>query len=333
MKMQRTEARFNLLDEPWILVLSDGQKLREISLTDALVNAHKYRCLAGELPTQDIAVLRLLLAVLYTVFTRVDVDGSTGELNCEDDALDRWAALWKMGQFPETPIMKYLQQWHERFYLFHPERPFYQVPEAEVGTEYTSAKLNGTLSESANKIRLFPMRLGLYKDELTYSESARWLIYVNAYDDTSSKPKVKGLPSPGTGWLGKLGLISAEGSTLFETLLLNLPLMRDGETVWKRCCPVWELDTPRFGERTEINLPENPAELLTLQSRRLILRESNGMVKGYSLLGGDFFPRLSAFTEQMTVWRPVFEKKSGILSGFFAKNTCFCGGAVVESPV
>ena len=101
---------------------------------------------------------------------------------------------------------------------------FWQIPEAAVGTEYTVAKLNGELSESGNKVRLFPLCNGIKKQEMEYAAAARWLLYVNAYDDTSAKPKGKGLPSPGVGWPGKLGLIAAVGDNLFQTLMLNLTL-------------------------------------------------------------------------------------------------------------
>ena len=62
------EKEFNLLEEPWIRVRSPDCAVREVSLTDALLHAHEVTDLAGELPAQDAAVLRLLLAVLHTVF-------------------------------------------------------------------------------------------------------------------------------------------------------------------------------------------------------------------------------------------------------------------------
>ena len=317
-------AKFNLLEEPWIRVLTPEQVVREVSLTDALVNAHCYAGLAGELPTQDIAILRFLLAILYAVFSRVDADGEESPLESEDDALDRWAELWETGKFPKEPVAEYLNQWRERFWLFHPERPFYQVPEAAEGTEYASSKLNGTLSESANKVRLFPVRLGRDKQNLTFGEAARWLIYVNGFDDTAlkqpteSKKKYGKLPSPGAGWLGQLGLIVAEGDNLFETLMLNLVFLKDGEEMWQSYCPVWELQKPRNKERVEITVPNDPAALLTLQSRRLILEAENGVVTGYRLLGGDFFSKANAFAEQMTVWKPIYEKKE--ITGFQPKR-------------
>ena len=69
------EKEFNLLEEPWIRVRSPDCAVREVSLTDALLHAHEVTDLAGELPAQDAAVLRLLLAVLHTVFSRVDEQG------------------------------------------------------------------------------------------------------------------------------------------------------------------------------------------------------------------------------------------------------------------
>lgn len=314
------EKEFNLLDEPWIRVIQPDCSVKEVSLTDALVNAHTYCDLRGELATQDIAVLRLLLAVLHTVFERVDADGNPSPLKSPGDILTRWKTLWNLGHFPAEPIQTYLNGQHEKFWLFHPERPFWQIPVATKGTLYGAKKLNGTISESENKIRLFSMLSGVEKDELSYSEAARWLLYVNAYDDTSAKAskeykeqkKEAEKESPGVGWLGKLGLISAVGNNLFETLMLNLTLLRrpnNNEKWSQENYPCWEQPEPNVGERVKISMPDNAAQLLTLQSRRLILHRADGKVTGYSLLGGDFFPKEEAFAEQMTVWVPVSEEK------------------------
>ena len=307
------QVEFNLLDEPWIRVRDAACRVQEVSLADALLRAQEFTDLAGEMPTQDAAVLRLLLAVLQSVFCRVDAAGESAPLWDEDDAdaaVERWEELWSLGRIPEAPVRRYLARWHDRFWLFHPERPFYQVPEAEVGTEYAAAKLNGEIAESGNKLRLFSAYAGAGKAELRYAQAARWLLYVNGYDDTSAKPKGKNLPSPGAGWLGKIGLIYATGANLFETLLLNLVLAREDGRPWGEPRPCWELDAPRSRERTEIAPPDNQAELLTLQSRRLLLHRSGDKVTGYSLLGGDFFGRENAFFEQRTVWRRRAETKN-----------------------
>ncbi len=299
------EKAFNLLYEPWIVVLNLAGKTEEVSLLTALERAHEFRCLAGELPTQDLAVLRLLLATLYATFTRVDVQGNRKLIGNAEEALTRWKSLWELKRLPIEPIKARLCHYEERFYLFHPERPFYQVAGLDRGTNYTAAKLLGNISESSNKVRLFPVRTGSAKKEITYAEAARWLLYLNAFDDTSSKPSTRGqnMPSPGAGWLGKLGLIYANGINLFETLMLNFVMLNDNDEPWSNGNAAWELDEPRTGERVEIVHPQELLSLLTLQSRRLLLlREDDGVV-GYRLLGGDFFPKENAFTEQMTLWR------------------------------
>lgn len=299
------EKEFNLLDEKWIRVRLPDCSVREVSLYDALLHARQYSGLAGELPTQDMAILRLLLAVGYVVLERAGVDGQEREIEDADDALDRWSEYWEQGSFPEETLRACLEPYRERFYLFHPERPFYQVNEAGNGTEFTAAKLNGAISESSNKVRLFSFRQGAQKDVLTYPEAARWLIYLNGFDDTSAKCRDKGDGSPGAGWLGKLGLIAAQGDDLFQTLMLNLVMLDDRDEPWGKNRPVWTLDQPRTKERCEIPMPDNPAQLLTLQSRRLLLLRDERGVTGYRLLGGDFFDKVNAYAEQMTLWTHV----------------------------
>lgn len=96
------EKEFNLLDEPWVRVIDEQCKVSEISLTDVIVNSHKYKSLSGETPVQDIAVMRVILAVLHTVFSRVDENGDEFQLENDDkdEAGRRWKSLWKMKRFP-----------------------------------------------------------------------------------------------------------------------------------------------------------------------------------------------------------------------------------------
>ena len=73
--MGNQECEFNLLDEPWIKVMKENGTIEEVSLITVFEQAHLYTDLAGELATQNVAMLRLLLAVLHTVFSRVDEHG------------------------------------------------------------------------------------------------------------------------------------------------------------------------------------------------------------------------------------------------------------------
>lgn len=177
------EIEFNLLTEPWVRVRLPDNTVQEVSLTDALVHAQEYMDLAGEMPTQDAAMLRLLLAVLFTVFSRVNEVGEPEPLEDEEAALERWGALWELKHFPKQPIRDYLEQWKDRFWLFHPERPFWQVPEAKIGSPFKGGKLNGEVFESENKNNMFASYAGVEKNALTYAQAARWLVFLNNYDD------------------------------------------------------------------------------------------------------------------------------------------------------
>ncbi len=311
------DIEFNLIDEPWIRVaLIDGH-VEEKSLMDVVLNAHLYKGLAGEMAAQDIAVLRVLVALIHTVFTRVDESGNPSQVTEEKLCITRWKTLWESGRLPEKPIRDYLEQWRERFWLFHPERPFYQVPRATIGTKNTAGKLNGAVSESNNKIRLFSQVSGIGKRMMTYAESARWLLFLNGFDDCAAKQadKSDGSRSFTVGWLGKLGLIYAVGGNLFETIMLNMPMLHDNDMIpWMDDVPTWEMEKVRDSERETIKMPDNLAGLYTLQSRRIILERTDGQVTGYSLLGGDAFEDVNALGEPMTIWRTVRDKKTEVLS-------------------
>ncbi len=306
------QMEFNLLDEPWIRVMTEDCTVVERSLMQVLLNSHQYQRLAGELPTQDVALLRLLLAILQTVFYRVDPEGEDDPIEDRAAAIRRWQALWNAGRFPVQPIRTYLETWKDRFWLFHPEHPFYQVPAAAVGTKFKASKLNGELSESAHKMRLFPLRDGEEKETLSYAEAARWLVTLIGFDDSASTKKETGT---GTGWLGDRVNVYAIGENLFETLILNLVFLKDGKYVWAENIPAWEQPTMTTAKKREIPLPDNQAELLTLQSRRLILSREENRVTGFSSTGGDFFGkegRINAFSEQMTLWRAGKTPKNAV---------------------
>ena len=113
---QVTTPAFNLLDEPWIPVRTLAGEVCEVSLTQVLLEADQIAALAETSPPNLIALYRLLLAVLHRALT-------THHGPWKD--ADR--ARWYREGLPEAPIRAYLEQWRERFWLFHPEYPFMQV--------------------------------------------------------------------------------------------------------------------------------------------------------------------------------------------------------------
>lgn len=343
------DIEFNLIDKPWIKVIRDNLSVETLSLKDVLLHAQDYTDLAGETPAQNFAVLRMLLALVYTIFTRVDIDGTPDVLteiedadDAYDAALDRWQSLWELKHFPEKPIIDYLNQHHEEFWLFHPTNPFYQISlkqfQLHNGTFdiYSTPKLIGDVLESKNKdkMRPFSLRSGKDKDQIPYDEAARWLINLIAFDDTSAKrkssfsnitdkgkttfieaadslkkysvksnKKSKDKSKIGTGWAGKLGMIYCAWDNLFETLMLNLTFLKDGAEVWSQSpAPSWERTDTNVQVKHYLSCPDDPAALLSLQSRRVFLERKDDMVTGYLILPGDFFDETNAFSEQMTIW-------------------------------
>ena len=68
--------RYNLLDEKWIQVASKDT-VEKVSIKELFANAAKYKELAGDMKTQDFAVMRVMLAILHTVFSRFDSNGDS----------------------------------------------------------------------------------------------------------------------------------------------------------------------------------------------------------------------------------------------------------------
>lgn len=294
---------FNLLDEAWICVRAADCKVKEISLKDVFIHAHEYVDLAGETKTQDFAVLRLILAVMYTVFSRYDTEGNEITYYSEDQAFDLWEDIWNNGRLPAMPVEKYFEKWHDRFWLFDDEFPFYQSPTVKGKPEkpIKTSKMIGTLFESDNKNRHFIDRTRNNRN-LSYGEAARWLIHLICFDDRAAKA-----PVPKMTWVAKLGLIALRGKNLFETIMMNFNAIID---VGKACKPAWE----NVNHSTEYNkliaIPDNQAELLTIQSRQVYLCREKGMVTSYYMGGGDYFDENDVHSEQMTLWKRAREKKN-----------------------
>jgi len=320
------EKRFNLLMEPWIKVIDKDCREGEVSLIDLYKEANQWQSFNGETQTQDVAVMRLCLSVLHSIFARYDINGEYKPIESPEDALARWSSLWMLGKLPIDIIEKYLTKFEDRFWLIHPTTPFYQIASLEDTngiTYYKATKLNGTILQSGRDGNLRHRVLSQIETKtyrgMGFSEATRWLLHLNGFDDSSGKVRkeIKAelggkVQSSGLGWLGQLGLISANGENLHKTLLLNLVLLPDGsDNLWVAESPIWERSV-RDMERVEIGVPRNPSELLTLQSRRVFLDVEGEEVKGYKLLGGDFFGGSSKkekslseskYVEQMTLWK------------------------------
>lgn len=311
------DKEFCLLNEPWIKVLDQENTIKEVSLLDVFRDAHKYKSLAGETVTQDASILRLLLAIVITVFYRYDVDGQEDNVleyeDPEEVILERWSEYWKKGAFKADTFQKYLETYKERFFLFHPETPFWQVADLKDGTNYGIINLYGNIKESNNVASRhhFHMTDGHYVETVSYAETARWLVYNNAYS-INVKTKVDGKNKPtGVGRLGKLGLIIVEENTIYKTILMNLCALNGQGMAWNEPKPIWE-QPPKIEVGVEIVPPDNLPELYTIQSRRSLLQRKDGWVSGYRSVGGDYYSIINDLVEPMTLLKQDSKDKENI---------------------
>ncbi len=301
------EKEFNLIDEAWIPVTRSDGTYAEIGLKELFGSAHEIRSLSGEIATQDASVMRFLLATGYAVVLRETIKGESRELEDSDDAIERWRSYWERGRFDGKLFGDYLERWRDKFWLFEPERPFYQC-NIERGTSYDAKKLIGDLAESGNKIQMFSYLSRESKRSVSYGMAARWLLNLMAYDDASLKPTNKRsdgtkMDSAKVGWLGRIGLTYVVGNNLFETLMLNMALTDRSGELFADGKPTWEKESVSSEERVPVPIPDNPFDLLTVQSRRVKLIRENGEVTGYIETVGDQFPDGCQNIEMMSAWK------------------------------
>lgn len=314
------EVYFNLVDEPWIRVLDSAGTEREVSLREVFHQALKIRRITGELPTQSFAMVRLLLAVVHRALADADT-GVSGPIDADD-----WVETREDPAGLVADIDAYLDTWHDRFWMHHPVHPFMQVPDLATESGATSG-LAKIICDGPGSGTFLTTRLGLSLESITWAEAARWLIHVHAYDlagihtGVLGDPRVKGGKgySIGTGWTGQLGGILAVGTTLSETLLLNLVCADEvtdlrGGSRDVPDCPVWErppLTSAPEGWAADVTAkglpyrePTGPVDCYTWQSRRIRLFGDTERVRACINAQGDSLLPQNRFTvEPMSRWR------------------------------
>lgn len=300
---------YNLLDEPWIPVrLIDGT-ITDVGLLELLRRTTDIADLACELPTQSIAIQRLILAIAYRVAT-------------PRDARD-WARQWDDGA-PTEQMIEYLERWRDRFYLFGGRFPFMQVADLRTAKDAVSG-LEKLIADVPNGEQFFTTRHGRALACIPASEAARWLVHAQAYDPSGIRSGAvgdsqvkggKGYPI-GPAWCGHLGLVWLKGQDLDETLVLNLipastAALRgvDSSTEWGVCS--WEASEPESSVRGDYSLLDpagTPKELsiprlLTWHSRRIRLVGDSSGVTGVVLAQGDkLAPQEMRLYEPQSLWR------------------------------
>lgn len=277
----------NLATDPWIKVFTNDSETKTVSMIDFFENAQNYHGLAGEMSAQDAITLRFLLAVLTTVYSRVNTKGTSYSwIHLDDkfqvekveksdsmaeDLLSTWKDLFSAGRFSKA-VTNYLVANKEKFEF----NRLYQVDEetfnklakkkisAGKATSTVEVKqINRTISESNHSPVIFSPKTNSNKNKLEIDELVRWVIMYQNIAGVTDKNKVAST-SKSAGWYYKLNPVFIQQNNLFKTLMLNLVLenYEDGYRIER---PVWEFENTKKYVEFLVSNPD-----ITKQSRSMI---------------------------------------------------------------
>jgi CRISPR system Cascade subunit CasA len=305
----------NLVDDAWIPAQYINGRPSRISLRTALLEAQEIRGLALEAPTLLPAVLRQTLLPL--LLGALGAPRSTHE----------WAQRHAPGELSKdqrTKVEDHLDAHREHFELFDTERPFAQVGglEAQSGETKPVSLLIPSVA-TGNNVPMFTPFTEAYPFTLSGEDAALWLLHAHCWDTAAIKTGAKDDPAAKkgkttgnpTGPLGQFGVIVPEGRTLYETLMLNTPIIPDGLSADD--LPQWQR-----GEASGPTWESRPAggllDALTWQSRRIRLipqeSEDGERVRRVVVCAGDRLSLVRAEFEWHTAWTHTSKPKKGQLA-------------------
>jgi CRISPR system Cascade subunit CasA len=212
---------FNLASNPWIPVLDVAGGRRLVGIRDALCDAHRIERISPVSPLAEVALHRLILAILHRA-----LDGPSHTVKAVE--------LYESGQLPRNRIEDYLNAWKHRFNLFDPRYPFFQVPDLPDDSPLPWTKLLPECASGHNPT-LFDHTTDDNPPLVSPAEAAVALIVHQSFAPGGLIKRL-GVTSGKAGPLASAAVFLPQGATLFETLLLNLtPYDGAGdEPIWER---------------------------------------------------------------------------------------------------
>lgn len=286
--MTDQQNKFDLLHQPWLPCLDLNSKPLEhdANLREVFANAPELSAIQCETPLVTISLYRLLIAILLAALRYA---------NQAPRRVEEWAPLWRKRAFDMDLCNNYFNILGDRFDLFHLNYPFYQNLEArgrkdEQGNSF-SKRMPDMMHEIAwgNNPTLFDHHFESAGFALSPAQAARRLVAIQAFglSGTSGPP----MPNYRTAPLVKSVILLAQGNNLFETLMLNLPLVTKKE---KNDFPSWDTgkrpdwEDPRSADHEEGYLPRGMLDYLTWQNRLIWLKPESPvtqmkMSRGYAL--------------------------------------------------
>lgn len=306
---------FNIATDPWVPVIG-AHGPETLSLRDTILRAHELYSISGANGLENVAILRLLGAVIAAV--EPHSGGNT----------DDWWRAWEASSFDSNAYERYFDEHHDEFFLFG-DRPFMQVTTPPGKTRSESAEPNlYKLILSAPTPGRNPGNSTPAPDSVSPARATRELLTLLSWDSQGGKLNDEGkkseyglyrtLPSDG-------GALTLLGRDVKQTVLLNTPFeKRDADDL-----PTWDKSKWKDGVRPTLQpkrgqkyaTPRGIASYLTWPTRNIRLYpDADGNVTGVFVGYGWRFrqsadiPRL----EPSCGWRT--DKKLGTLAAGFRRD-------------
>lgn len=261
-----------------------GGEHRRLSLALCLTSAASIRAIVPDVATKTPAILRQVLLPV--------VMDALGPVTSDDD----WIALFSQREFTDgqiDAILSYLDRHRHRFDLLHPVQPFAQVGGMQtVQGDSKPPALLSPLQATGNNVPLFSSHIESTPSVFSPAQAAEWLLHAHCWDTAGIKtgavgdPAVRGSKTTGNpvGPLAGATVVMPAGPTLFDTLILNMPVEPAGRRPGDM--PQWRRDvaTPRWRSRTAVG----PLDVMTWQSRRIrLFAADDGSVTSVIVAAGD----------------------------------------------
>jgi len=266
------QQSFNTLTEPWIPVLKDDMSIVEVSLGDAVLNAHLYKFVAAENPIVNASLYRLLVTFLSRA--------------CNINSKNRLLELWKQKQICSQDIDKYIFKWKNRFDVFDPDVPFFQnVSSAEEVKFFVKKNVHPVhrlffVGETSRTYFVHVSDADASNRQYDHARIVRLLISSQQYAISAGRGYRKSLSFTSG------GIYLLEGKNLLETLLLNSAAATSRNNSDDKPC--WEEDVGYF--RSSKSVPSGFYSTLTwlvvrqklLPNWQYLKRDKNGRKIDYT---------------------------------------------------
>lgn len=273
-----TEERcyYSLLDQPWLPVRFRAGQVRDIGLLELFSRIGEITALAETSPPSLIAQHRLLLAITHRALVLGAAGWKTRDL-----------VRWYRDGFPAEILRSYLEQWRERFWLFHPEHPFMQVAALAQAEETRDKQKPWTqislASANGNTPVVFDHSCDLAPISIAPAQALRTLLGFLQFTPGGLVKTLRDADKAGP--LANTAAVIPVGPTLGQTLLLAL---HPAPTGTLEDLPNWEQPPATIAQlRGDATLATGPNDRYTRLSRAVLLSpEPDGCVRHLRFAAG-----------------------------------------------